>query len=63
MPFRYRCLECEFDHFSPGVTSAHEANEGHECESYTVDQEDGYNWQGIPDDESTKGDKSDGGSR
>jgi len=46
MPFRYRCLDCEFDHFSPGLTSAHENNQGHRCESYTVDQEDGCNWQG-----------------
>lgn len=48
MPFRYRCTEpdCGFDHFSPGMTSAHEHNTGHEVESYTVDQDDGYSWDG-----------------
>lgn len=48
MPFRYRCTEdgCDFDHFSPGLTSAHEGNTGHDCETYSVDQDDGYNWQG-----------------
>lgn len=40
MPFRYRCTDddCEFDHHSPGLAMAHEANEDHECETYTVDE-------------------------
>lgn len=48
MPFRYRCLteDCSVDTHSPGIASAHESNDGHEMESYTVDQ-DGYTWQGI----------------
>jgi len=48
MPFRYRCstVGCDFDHFSPGIASAHESEDGHNCESYTVDQDDGYTWQG-----------------
>ena len=53
MPFRYRCMEpgCDFDHFSPGFASAHENNEGHDVESYGVDQDDGYTWQGqVADD-------------
>jgi len=47
MPFRYECTECDFDHFSPGVASAHEANENHRVEPYSVDESDGYTWQGA----------------
>ena len=47
MPFRYRCDDCRFDHWSPGIASAHEANTGHDIEPYSVDQEDGYTWQGA----------------
>ena len=48
MPFRYRCatVGCYFDHFSPAIATAHESEDGHNCESYTVEVDDGYTWDG-----------------
>jgi len=42
VPFRYRCatIGCDFDHFSPGVATAHESLDGHNCEVYNPQEAD-----------------------
>ena len=44
MPFRYRCNDCEFDHFSPGIAEVHENRMKHTVETYEVDDEEYYTY-------------------